>query len=70
MTSQRSDASSSLSDSAQNAVNSYKSLSEKLMPKPLVMYFTVCILNMVEQLHAAGIVHADIKPDNFLLGER
>uniref|UniRef100_A0A3Q3XIR0 Protein kinase domain-containing protein n=1 Tax=Mola mola TaxID=94237 RepID=A0A3Q3XIR0_MOLML len=53
-----------------NAVNSYKTLSDKLMPKPLVLYFTVCILNMVEQLHAVGIVHADIKPDNFLLGER
>lgn len=54
----------------QNAVNIYKTLSDKLMPQPLVMYFTVCILNMVEQLHAVRIVHADIKPDNFMLGER
>ncbi|KAF4099161.1 mitotic checkpoint serine/threonine-protein kinase BUB1 isoform X2 [Onychostoma macrolepis] len=53
-----------------NAVNLYKSRSEKVMPQPLVLYFTVCILHMVEQLHQARIIHADIKPDNFLLGER
>ncbi|XP_040921025.1 mitotic checkpoint serine/threonine-protein kinase BUB1 isoform X2 [Toxotes jaculatrix] len=53
-----------------NAVNMYKALSDKVMPQPLVMYFTICILHMVEQLHSVHIVHADIKPDNFLLGER
>ncbi|KAL7889109.1 hypothetical protein AOLI_G00040830 [Acnodon oligacanthus] len=53
-----------------SVVNLYKSRSEKLMPAPLVLYFSVCILQMVEQLHRASIVHADIKPDNFLLGER
>ncbi|XP_061084320.1 mitotic checkpoint serine/threonine-protein kinase BUB1 isoform X2 [Conger conger] len=53
-----------------NAVNLYKSAGEKVMPQPLVLYFAVCILQMVERLHAAHIVHADIKPDNFLLGER
>ncbi|XP_067097624.1 mitotic checkpoint serine/threonine-protein kinase BUB1 [Osmerus mordax] len=53
-----------------NAVNLYKNQSDKVMPQPLVMYFTVCILYMVEQLHSIHIVHADIKPDNFLLGER
>ncbi|XP_034755751.1 mitotic checkpoint serine/threonine-protein kinase BUB1-like isoform X2 [Etheostoma cragini] len=53
-----------------NAVNVYKTQSDKVMPQPLVMYFTVCILHMVEQLHAARIIHADVKPDNFLLGER
>lgn len=56
--------------SPQNAVNIYKTLSDKLMPQPLVMYFTICILNMVEQLHDIHVIHADIKPDNFLLGER
>lgn len=54
----------------QSAINLYKSRSEKVMPQPLVLYFTVCILHMVEQLHQARIIHADIKPDNFLLGER
>ncbi|XP_069371690.1 mitotic checkpoint serine/threonine-protein kinase BUB1 isoform X2 [Paralichthys olivaceus] len=53
-----------------NTVNMYKALSDKVMPQPLVMYFTICILHMVEQLHSVHIVHADIKPDNFLLGER
>ncbi|KAM3603239.1 uncharacterized protein V6R79_019095 [Siganus canaliculatus] len=53
-----------------NAVNMYKTLSDKLMPQPLVLYFTVCVLDTVERLHAARVVHADIKPDNFLLGER
>lgn len=53
-----------------SAINLYKSRSEKVMPQPLVLYFTVCILHMVEQLHQARIIHADIKPDNFLLGER
>lgn len=54
----------------QNAINLYKSRSEKVMPQPLVLYFTVCILHMVETLHQANIIHADVKPDNFLLGER
>ncbi|XP_059211852.1 mitotic checkpoint serine/threonine-protein kinase BUB1 [Centropristis striata] len=52
-----------------NVVNLYKTQSEKLMPQPLVLYFSVCLLHMVEQLHAVRIIHADIKPDNFLLGE-
>ncbi|XP_015463993.3 mitotic checkpoint serine/threonine-protein kinase BUB1 isoform X2 [Astyanax mexicanus] len=53
-----------------SVVNLYKSRSEKVMPQPLVLYFSMCILQMVEQLHQAKIIHADIKPDNFLLGER
>ncbi|KAM4521808.1 mitotic checkpoint serine/threonine-protein kinase BUB1 [Odontesthes bonariensis] len=53
-----------------NAVNIYKTLSDKVMPQPLVLYFTICILHTVERLHAARIIHADIKPDNFMLGER
>ncbi|XP_069028631.1 LOW QUALITY PROTEIN: mitotic checkpoint serine/threonine-protein kinase bub-1-like [Embiotoca jacksoni] len=53
-----------------NAVNVYKSLSDEAMPPPLVLYFSVCILRTLERPHAARIVHADVKPDNFLLGER
>ncbi|XP_069028648.1 LOW QUALITY PROTEIN: mitotic checkpoint serine/threonine-protein kinase BUB1-like [Embiotoca jacksoni] len=52
------------------AVNVYKSLSDEAMPPPLVLYFSVCILHTLERPHAARIVHADVKPDNFLLGER
>nr|XP_061806368.1 mitotic checkpoint serine/threonine-protein kinase BUB1 [Nerophis lumbriciformis] len=53
-----------------NTVNLYKNLGDKVMPQPLVMYFTVCILRMLEELHAARVIHADIKPDNFMLGQR
>ncbi|KAK5852546.1 hypothetical protein PBY51_006399 [Eleginops maclovinus] len=53
-----------------NAVNIFKTQSDKVMPQPLVMYFSVCILQMVETLHSIRVIHADIKPDNFLLGER
>ncbi|KAK7907590.1 hypothetical protein WMY93_016202 [Mugilogobius chulae] len=53
-----------------NAVNMYRTLGDKVMPQPLVLYFSACILHMVEQLHSVGIIHADVKPDNFLLGKR
>ncbi|XP_053568576.1 mitotic checkpoint serine/threonine-protein kinase BUB1 [Bombina bombina] len=53
-----------------NAINLYKKLGEKVMPAPLVMYFTINILYMVEQLHNIGIIHGDIKPDNFVIGEK
>ncbi|NXK45817.1 BUB1 kinase, partial [Chauna torquata] len=53
-----------------NAINIYKKLPEKVMPQALVMYFAVKILYMVEELHSCKIIHGDIKPDNFILGER
>ncbi|XP_061667391.1 mitotic checkpoint serine/threonine-protein kinase BUB1 isoform X2 [Syngnathoides biaculeatus] len=53
-----------------NAVNVYKGIGDKVMPQPLVIYFTICILRMLEELHAARIIHADVKPDNFMLGQR
>ncbi|NXY26045.1 BUB1 kinase, partial [Atrichornis clamosus] len=53
-----------------NAINIYKRLPEKVMPQALVLYFTVKILHMVEELHSCRIIHGDIKPDNFILGER
>lgn len=54
----------------QNAINISRTLSEKVLTPPLVMFLAACMLHTVEQLHAVGIVHADIKPDNFMLGER
>ncbi|NWV09021.1 BUB1 kinase, partial [Ptilonorhynchus violaceus] len=53
-----------------DAVNIYKKLPEKVMPQALVIYFAVKILHMVEELHSCKIIHGDIKPDNFILGER
>ncbi|XP_062346741.1 mitotic checkpoint serine/threonine-protein kinase BUB1 [Cinclus cinclus] len=53
-----------------NAINIYKKLPEKVMPQALVVYFAVKILHMVEELHSCKIIHGDIKPDNFILGER
>ncbi|XP_018428474.1 PREDICTED: mitotic checkpoint serine/threonine-protein kinase BUB1 [Nanorana parkeri] len=57
------------SGSLLNVINLYKKLTEKVMPVPLVMYFAINILYIVEQLHNIGIIHGDIKPDNFALGE-
>ncbi|XP_027559940.1 mitotic checkpoint serine/threonine-protein kinase BUB1 [Neopelma chrysocephalum] len=53
-----------------NAINLYKKIPEKVMPQALVIYFAVKILHMVEELHSCRIIHGDIKPDNFILGER
>ncbi|XP_068796545.1 mitotic checkpoint serine/threonine-protein kinase BUB1 [Struthio camelus] len=53
-----------------NAINIYKKLPEKVMPQALVIYFAVKILYMVEELHNCRIIHGDIKPDNFILGEK
>uniref|UniRef100_A0A6G1RVW5 BUB1 mitotic checkpoint serine/threonine kinase n=1 Tax=Hypotaenidia okinawae TaxID=2861861 RepID=A0A6G1RVW5_9GRUI len=53
-----------------NAINIYRKLPEKVMPQALVIYFAVKILSMVEELHSCKIIHGDIKPDNFILGER
>ncbi|XP_075781985.1 mitotic checkpoint serine/threonine-protein kinase BUB1 [Pelodiscus sinensis] len=53
-----------------NTINIYKKLPEKVMPQALVIYFAVKILHMVEELHNCRIIHGDVKPDNFILGER
>ncbi|XP_060104309.1 mitotic checkpoint serine/threonine-protein kinase BUB1 [Heteronotia binoei] len=52
-----------------NTINIYRKLPEKVMPQALVIYFTIKILHMVEELHKCGIIHGDIKPDNFIFGE-
>ncbi|XP_070590748.1 mitotic checkpoint serine/threonine-protein kinase BUB1 [Erythrolamprus reginae] len=53
-----------------NTINIYKKLTERVMPQALVIYFAVKILHIVEEFHKCGIIHGDIKPDNFIFGER
>ena len=37
------------------------------MPEILAMHYTVQLLEHCESMHAAGIIHGDIKPDNFIV---
>ncbi|KAG8509670.1 Mitotic checkpoint serine/threonine-protein kinase BUB1 [Galemys pyrenaicus] len=53
-----------------NAINLYKNTPEKVMPQALVLSFAVRMLYMIEQVHNCQIIHGDIKPDNFILGNR
>ncbi|XP_055545752.1 putative RNA exonuclease pqe-1 [Wyeomyia smithii] len=47
--------------------NKIRTATTKVMHESLVMHFSSQILAIVEHLHACNIIHADIKPDNFLL---
>ena len=40
---------------------------QKTCIEPMATYFTIEMLGMVDALHKADILHADIKADNFLL---
>ncbi|XP_008590186.1 PREDICTED: mitotic checkpoint serine/threonine-protein kinase BUB1, partial [Galeopterus variegatus] len=51
-----------------NAINLYKNTPEKVMPQALVISFAMRMLYMIEQVHDCEIIHGDIKPDNFILG--
>ncbi|KAL2610840.1 hypothetical protein R1flu_022532 [Riccia fluitans] len=50
----------------QDVVNAYLAKSQK-MEEGLCMFYTIEMLHMLEVLHAAGIIHGDIKPDNLLI---
>ncbi|KAL7035447.1 hypothetical protein ACKWTF_008376 [Chironomus riparius] len=47
--------------------NRVRQATTKVMHESLVMHFTSQIFNIVAHLHDCKIIHADIKPDNFLL---
>lgn len=47
-------------------VNRYK-VAGKTVPEELALYFMVEVLSILEALHSCNIIHADIKPDNFLI---
>ncbi|KAK8727798.1 hypothetical protein OTU49_009461 [Cherax quadricarinatus] len=49
-----------------DAVNGYKSIGSS-MPEEMAMYFMVEVLTILEALHSCSIIHADVKPDNFLI---
>ncbi|CAI5511862.1 unnamed protein product [Closterium sp. Naga37s-1] len=54
------------SGTLQDVVNAFKRQG-KPVPEPLCAFYTAQMLRAVEALHAAHILHGDIKPDNFLL---
>jgi len=40
---------------------------EKTVAEPLALHLTAEILELVHQLHSMDLIHADLKPDNFLV---
>lgn len=47
--------------------NKIRQATTRVMHESLVMHFTSQILDIVHYLHGCRIIHADIKPDNFLI---
>ena len=52
--------------SLQDVINCYRKANKK-MEETLIMFYATELLRAVEALHATGVLHADIKPDNILL---
>ena len=53
----------------QDVVNKYKMVNKK-MNEAVVLYYTINILRILETCHKCGIIHGDVKPDNFLVIEK
>lgn len=53
----------------QDAINAYLSKGQQ-MDEALAVHFALELVKILKALQEAGIIHADIKPDNFLLMER
>lgn len=47
--------------------NRIRTATTKVMHESMVLHFSSQIFNIVQHLHSCRIIHADIKPDNFLL---
>eukprot|EP00899_Mesostigma_viride_P020539 jgi/Mesvir1/28487/Mv15902-RA.5 len=50
----------------QDVINAYLK-GGKRMAEELCAFYTIELLRMMEAMHAAGFIHADIKPDNLLI---
>lgn len=53
-----------------NVCNKVKQVTNKCIEECIVMLLVKQMLTIVEQFHKAKFIHADIKPDNFLLMDR
>jgi serine/threonine protein kinase len=53
----------------QNAVNAVNGKSSPVcgLGELLSVYYTLHMLYILRAVHAMGIIHADIKPDNFVI---
>lgn len=49
-----------------DVINARKT-ANKAMEEVMVMYYTIELLKIVNELHSCQIIHGDIKPDNFLI---
>ncbi|XP_055343014.1 mitotic checkpoint serine/threonine-protein kinase BUB1 beta-like [Paramacrobiotus metropolitanus] len=54
-------------DTILKLVKAFQNSPEKSVPEPLCMKLTLDVLRAVESLHSIGIIHGDIKADNFLI---
>jgi len=50
-----------------NVCNKLKKHDNKNLDEYVVMHLSCQMLDIIDNLHAMEIIHADIKPDNFLL---
>ncbi|XP_059620134.1 uncharacterized protein LOC132264084 [Phlebotomus argentipes] len=50
-----------------NVCNFHKKTTDKCLHEFIVIMLTTQMLSIIDYLHACNIIHADIKPDNFML---
>ena len=50
----------------QDLVNAYNS-TRNTVPETIICYYGHEMLSILATLHQCGIIHADVKPDNFML---